>query len=249
MLLAVVITTYRRRDGSTLRYLEKAIDSVFKQTYKNFRIFVVGDNYERPDELFDLCSKYDQKFIYCENIDRPSERDLYQEIPNAVWCYGGCSANNYAIQKAVDLGFPYICHLDHDDLWEETHLEEIAKCIEETQALWICTRSRYLQESNLFPPITHKNKRDGDYVEFYPQAERVIHSATCINYRDIPIRQTDVYKETGNVGLPGDAYTWERMREWLIASGKKSYLIDKVTCIHAEEGFEKSQRPFPKRKN
>jgi hypothetical protein len=77
-------------------------------------------------------------------------------------------------------------------------------------------------------------------VEYQPHSECVIHSSTCINYKEIPIRQTDVYKETGKVGLPGDAYTWERMREWLTENEKKSYLIEKVTCMHIEEGFEKS---------
>jgi len=38
MKLSIVIATYYRKDGSTKKYLTKALDSVFNQTYQDFKI-------------------------------------------------------------------------------------------------------------------------------------------------------------------------------------------------------------------
>ena len=47
------------------------------------------------------------------------------------------------------------------------------------------------------------------------------------------------YQETKKLGLPADADLWERTREYIIKHNLKSYFINKLTCRHDEEGFEK----------
>ena len=46
MKFAVTIATYQRKDGKTPQLLKRALDSVFNQTHQDFRVFIVGDNYE-----------------------------------------------------------------------------------------------------------------------------------------------------------------------------------------------------------
>jgi 3-oxoacyl-[acyl-carrier-protein] synthase-3 len=43
---SIVIPTYQRKDGSTPFYLKRCLDSIFKQDYSNFKIFIIGDKYE-----------------------------------------------------------------------------------------------------------------------------------------------------------------------------------------------------------
>ena len=47
MKLAIVIATYYRSDRSTINVLVSALKSVLKQTYSNYKIFLIGDQYER----------------------------------------------------------------------------------------------------------------------------------------------------------------------------------------------------------
>jgi glycosyltransferase involved in cell wall biosynthesis len=51
MKLSIVIATYQRKDGSTPRLLTRALDSIFSQTYQNFKIYLIGDRYENNDEF------------------------------------------------------------------------------------------------------------------------------------------------------------------------------------------------------
>jgi len=239
---AVNITTYRRSDGTTIEKLKKAIDSVFAQNYKKFKIFVIGDSYENPKELFDLCSRYDQKYMYCENLTVKSERDIYKGVKDAVWSYGGTYACNYAVQKSVDLGYEYVCRLDHDDYWSQDHLANIKTCIEETGSLFVCTLSHYLKHGNLIPVKIDGSLGSHLYQSFDLKPGHLVHSSTCINFRKIPLRYVDQYKEKGTVGLPADALMWEYMSAWLKENSETAYVVKRPTCFHLTEGYEKSKR-------
>ena len=60
MKFAVTIATYQRKDGKTPELLKRALDSVFNQTHQDFRIFIVGDNYEDTNEFNQIVSQYPQ---------------------------------------------------------------------------------------------------------------------------------------------------------------------------------------------
>ena len=222
-----------RSDGNTPKLLIRALDSVFAQTHKDFKIFVMGDHYENEQELFEICRGYDSEKIYCENLE-VSERDLYAGNAWAIWSYGGCNAKNTSIDRAISQGFSYMCNLDHDDYWETNHLEEINKAIEKTGALFVCTKSTYCGS-------THLPRVDGDseYIEHLPQSGNLVHSSTCINFNTIPLRHVDLYKETGSVGLPGDAHMWEILNKYMSENSMKGILVNKVTCMKEAEGFER----------
>jgi glycosyltransferase involved in cell wall biosynthesis len=114
MKIAIVIPTYYRKDGNTSKYLTRALDSVFNQTYQNFKIFLMGDKYENEIEVLEILKKYDGKKIFFTNLLEAKERDNYL-IPRAIWLYGGVNATNIGIEMALNEGYEYICHLDHDD--------------------------------------------------------------------------------------------------------------------------------------
>ena len=69
MKLSIVTPTYYRSDGSTLSHLKKALDSLFNQTHQDFKIYLIGDGYEHPNEIETLISNYDQSKILFVNLD------------------------------------------------------------------------------------------------------------------------------------------------------------------------------------
>lgn len=234
MKLAIVVATYYRKDGQTSQYLIRALDSVFKQTYENFKIFVIGDRYEKETEILEIIQKYDSEKIFFTNLPEAKERDNYID-PKVIWSYGGVNAINFGLEIALSQGYDYVCHLDHDDWWSPNHLEEISKCIDSTKTLWVCTKSTYMNPNIFLPKLVTDKK----YTNFLPSSSSLIHSSVCMNFKEITLRYRDVFLETGNIGLPADADLWERTREFLISIGQTGIFIDTVTCYHDEEGFSK----------
>ena len=230
---SIVITTYQRKDGSTPALLKRALDSVFNQDYKNFKIYVIGDKYEDNNEFESIFKDYPKDKIYYENLPFAYERDRFTD-KWLIWKYAGCFANNYGINKSIIDGYEYVCHLDHDDEWYNNHLSSLNEAILKTNALWLCTKSEYVQ--NRILPIVNTNL---DITPFNPIPEGLIHSSTCINFKKIPLRHRNVFDETGKSGLPGDADLWLRISEYLVNNNLKGVLVNKVTCKHIEEGFER----------
>jgi glycosyltransferase involved in cell wall biosynthesis len=228
--IGIVIPTYYRVDGETSKYLKRALDSVFNQTYQNFKIFLIGDRYEKLEEINEIVSSYDNEKLLFNNLEIAKERDNYTN-KYAIWSYGGVNATNVGIDISLSENYDYICHLDHDDFWLNNHLECINKCINETQSEWMCTTSLYV--NNRLLPV---NNTDLIHSNFLPKSSSLIHSSVCMNFNKIPLRYRDIFKETGSVGLPADADLWERCRDYIIKNGLQSTHINQLTCYHIEEG-------------
>ncbi len=86
MKLAITLHTYQRPDGKTPEYLNRAITSIFSQTYQDFKLFVIGDRYDDRYELFNIINKYPSDKLYCENLPYAKERDKYINNKHAL-CY------------------------------------------------------------------------------------------------------------------------------------------------------------------
>ncbi|MCJ7812459.1 hypothetical protein MUP95_03960, partial [bacterium] len=50
-MIAIVIATYERPDGKTPYYLKRALNSIALQRYKDYHVFVIGDNYKNKKEF------------------------------------------------------------------------------------------------------------------------------------------------------------------------------------------------------
>lgn len=234
MKLAISIATYRRADNQTPFYLKRALDSIFSQTYSDFKIYLVGDRYDNPLEINNIVSKYSSSKLYFKNLPIAKERDSYSD-KKAIWSYGGVNAVNHSIKTARAEGFNYICHLDHDDYWKPNHLAEINNCIIRTGADWMCTRSTHITPNKFLPDFYSQAK----FVEGYPISSKLIHSSVCMNFKKIPLIYRDLYGETGKIGLPADADLWERSRDFIKKNNLKSYYINEFTCYHDEEQYSK----------
>lgn len=230
--IGVLIATYRK-DNKTIVKLEKTLDSVFNQTYKNFKIFLIGDDYSQPEELIKLIEKYPSDKIYYENLLFSRERKYHLD-KNTIWKYGGTNTANHAIDVATKNGYDYIAHLDHDDIWANNHLQEIVKCIEITGADFICTKAQHINGLDL--PLTLETKEL--YIPFYPMYNAIIHSSVCMNFTKIPLRYRDLYLDTGKTDdqtLTADSDLWERTRNHILKNNLRSFCVNKVTVLHDTE--------------
>ncbi|EKK5378516.1 glycosyltransferase family 2 protein [Morganella morganii] len=84
--------------------IEESIQSVLKQTYKNYELIICDDN--SVDNTIDIIEKYNS----------PNITIIKNRYPK-----GAAGARNFAIQNSSG---EYIAFLDSDDLWEETKLEK-----------------------------------------------------------------------------------------------------------------------------
>ena len=229
MKFAIMMGTYQRPDGKTPFYLKRALDSIYNQTHQDFKVYLIGDKYEDDKEFRNIASRYPSRKMYSENLPVAVEREKYKD-KKILWNVAGLNLALYTIDRILKDGYDYVCHLDHDDYWAPNHLEVINRVIEKTKTVWVCTKSVYID--SVLPDVD----TDKEYVEFYPQPCGLIHSSTCINFRDIPLRYRNVYEETGRIG-PCDADLWERMTVYFKKNRIKSYFINSLTCFHESEGY------------
>lgn len=228
MKFSVAIPTYDRPDGKTAEYLERALYSVLKQSHEDYKVFLIGDKYENKT-YFEEISKsiIPADKIYSENLSVAVERERYPRGGLPLWRCGGVSALNHAIDKALEQGFEYVCHLDHDDYWHSQHLELINHVVEKVRPAFVYTQSTYF--GNKLPMI------ESDFaIPNYPEPSNVVHSAVCINHRIIPFKYRDTFHE---IGVPdaADADMWRRIKDFCIQNNFGSFLIPRLTCYHPQE--------------
>lgn len=216
MKLAVVIPTYERPDGKTNELLIRALNSVRAQTFKNYRIFLVGDKWKKLRELKKIADHF---ACHCVNITYAKERDRYEFGDYRLFCAGGVNATNKGIEIALEKGYSHVCHLDHDDYWREDHLELISGKAD--NYFMVSTRATYM--NGTLPKLESSR-------EFFPIPCGIIHSATSVNFAQTDLRFRDCFEKTGTA-WPADADLWNRL------SDKVAYFIDELTCFHDDEGY------------
>jgi len=227
MKIAIVMPTYYKED--TFDLITKTIDSLKKQTHKDWHLFLIGDKYEMKQEFRNIANTLKDK---CTSINLPiaKEREKYIDNKTALWNTGGVNANNVGIELALLCGYNYIAHLDHDDLWESNHLEEINKCIELTGSVFICTKSTY-KEDEILPNI----KSNDLYINYLPSMGKQIHSSICVDFSRIKTRYIDYYEKT-NIPFPSDGMLANDIRDELKEKGYLSTCINQLTVNHDIEG-------------
>lgn len=235
MKLGIVIATYQRADGQTPILLKRTIQSIYNQSYQNFKIFIVGDKYENNEEFEGIIKEFVEiadKIVF-ENLSFANERDKYLGVNHtALWNCGGANAFNHANNLAKANGITKVCHIDHDDIWLPNHLELIAKAIvEKNNPAFIYTLSKYLNNP-VFPSV----QVDGQIVESYPAYCSLIHSSVYIDLEQIHLSYRDLWAEEGRY-FPSDGDMWERITAKCRSDNLKSYLIRQVTSVHENENY------------
>ena len=133
-MISVIIPVYNRE-----KLIEKSIQSVLNQTYRDLELIVVDDG------------SIDKTREVVKSINDPRLKYIYQ--PNQ----GACSARNRGIEEAKG---DFIAFQDSDDIWALDKLEKQMKVFDNSDVDIVCckTKCKRLNGSTLF---TLKNVAEG----------------------------------------------------------------------------------------
>jgi glycosyltransferase involved in cell wall biosynthesis len=231
MKLGIVIPTYKRPDGNTPFLLKRALESIKTQTYQNYRVYLIGDDYEDSREFSELAtSVIHPDNIRAYNLSTAKERSKYKLDSRELWCAGGVNATNIGISKCLEDGLDFICHLDHDDYWSSDHLEVVAEAIKYHPSIkFVHTCSTYF---NSYLPFVQP--LDSKLLYRKPRPSGVVHSSTCINFKALNKRYRDLYEITGKA-FEADADMWKQVDEATCLD--ECLLIKRLTCYHPTERY------------
>ena len=231
----IIMATFNRRNGKTPEYLEKSLNSIISQKYKNWDLIIVGDKYEPEDELLTIINKYrnlckyNNKIIYINN--QTVERDYVKHSTN-LWCCAGATSINKGLDYARSSGYKYYCHLDDDDYWNEFHLQALYEVYKKySNCVFVNTKStycgRYLPVENI---DIYPNNR-------MPLSCQTIHSSFSFRIDIVPFNYATSLTEHG-ISFASDANMLDKIKDFIINSGEKytSIYNCKFTCFHDFEG-------------
>lgn len=111
MKYSIIVPAY-----NTEKYIDKCLDSIFSNTYKNFEVIIVNDG--STDKTESIIKKYIKKY---DNIIYIKQKNM-----------GLSMARNNGIKKATG---DYLLFIDSDDYVEENLLENINKNIDDLDVL------------------------------------------------------------------------------------------------------------------
>lgn len=218
MKLAIVTATYRKKDGSTKEHLSKVLESVSKQIHTDYKMFLVGDKYDDNEEFINLSKIIDSNRIWTTNLPIAYERSKYRG--RKLWVSGGVFAMNTGINEALNQGFDYICHLDHDDVWNEDHLKVISEAIEKTGANFLSTRC-----TKGWPAM-----ESIDYLtKWRPLPNKIFKSTTCVNHRHFNNIVFRNMVEECNKVYAADADMWMRINKMMTVKNEWGIVINEST--------------------
>lgn len=119
-LISVYTPTYNRAK----LLIERAVNSVLRQTYKNFEYIIVGDHC--TDDTAELISKIKDPRIRFYNL--PERGYRYPPTVENHWFAGPVVPANFALKKVRG---KWIARIDDDDIWTEDHLEVLLRFAQE----------------------------------------------------------------------------------------------------------------------
>jgi O-antigen/teichoic acid export membrane protein len=212
-LVSVRIATYNR--GPLI--VDRAIESVLRQSHQNFEIVIVGDHCDAATERA-IRSVPDPRIRF-ENLSR---RGGYPDEPRFRWMVAGTTPMN----RALDLSRgEWIAPLDDDDEFTADHIEVL---LEEC-------RQRRLELVYGMAEMEY-GPDDWRLIGSSPlQRGAIIHASVLYSSRLNFLRYNE---ESWRIGEPADWNLWRRMR----AAGVTIGFVPKVVCRHYREARGTDER-------
>ena len=176
---AVIIATYQRKNNNTLQCITNVAQFLNNQTYKNFKIFLIGDKYDNNDEFLKFKNLFNND-IYIHNNNKCFRNNVFN-IQQNKWTCGGMLARYHGIKQACKENIQYYLHLDDDDIWSINHIEKINKVICDFPDIdFLMTKANY---GNMILPREKINKIEYNNYKIKPRDS--VHSSWCINLKTL----------------------------------------------------------------
>lgn len=227
----IVIATYYRPNGSTCEYMKRCLKSIQDQKYENWIIYIVGDDYEKVEELELFRSMIIGK-IEIFNHDDPERKYIKDKLK--LWKIAGATAINYGLRIARERGYKYYVHIDDDDFWEPEHLLLMTYVYNMyPQCAFVNTLSTY-PNGAILPVGVGIIVRPNNFL---PRLGNVIHSS--VSFR-IDLINFEYYttKDEGQIHEPTDGVMWNNISHSLqLNQYFCSICVPFLTTHHDEEGL------------
>ena len=182
----IVTSVFRRHNDPEFHLpMSHCVNSVLKQTFKNWTLIVIGDGMDESD-FHKVKNKLKailphNKFIF-KNIDKSLREENLLKGQNlfscTIWCFAGVSAANKGLDIANNMSFiTHYARLDDDDMWKPNHLETLVKGYQlNTQIGFVHTRATFSNDPNRFYPSIDANNNNNEYSFQPPIPSLLIHS-------------------------------------------------------------------------
>lgn len=219
-LVSVIISLYNKE-----RYVSRAIESVFAQTYKNYEIIVVDDG--STDASRAVLEPYMDRITY-----------IWQE--NA----GPGSARNRGVRESSG---QYLAFLDADDYWLEGFLEHTVRFLEEHPDVDVVSTAYFKKRSNgviRWPPVEREPAKGviNDFFLVYAQLPQFCCTGSVVVRRDAFLNVD---------GFRTDLPTGEDVELWccLGATARWGYITIPLAVYDQTVPASLMRRPLPERKH
>jgi len=103
MKIGIITPTYRKLDGSTYNHLKMALESVKNQTHKDYKIFLIGDDY--TDKPYSVVGGNPASFYYFR-----FNQDIIKKLLELKWW----DLDDNIINQII----PLLCSNNFDNLFE-----------------------------------------------------------------------------------------------------------------------------------
>lgn len=195
MKIAVIVCTYWRKSGDSKQNLLNVFKMLESQTYQDFKLFLIGDHYEKTNEFSELCNDYKKDIFYYNNDDH--FREGYFKMNYNKWSSGGILAINIGIKQAIEENYDYYFHLDDDDLWELNHIESVVNVIKDYPEVDITiNKSKCLKQ---FLPNKGVISQNIEYNNCFLKPCDSVHSSICINLKTLGEKFVNEYTNRINI--------------------------------------------------
>jgi len=229
---AIVTPTYKRRNGTSRKNLENMMTMLKQQSYQNFKLFLIGDGYEDPEEFKYISSLLPADKIYAHNLPEGWERTRCK-IKKNIWSIGGAHAINVGLQEIRKQGYKYYVHLDDDDYWHPHHLFHLAEAYTLfPDAVFVSTMGRL--DNWILPKISSSKL---EYNNFIPKGRDCFHSTQSFRCDIIPFEYLTIHDGEEEREYPyADQDMLKRIGQLVIHQNLKTLVVPYITCIRDSEG-------------
>ena len=189
---SIIIPIYNSSDT-----IIKTVNSVLKQTYKNYEIIIVDDG--STDNSLIILKKIKDKKIKIFKIKRSG---------------GPAKPRNYGINKSKS---NWICFLDADDLWENNKLSTISKQIKKKNIDVLC-HNEYLSSPNKI-----SISRYGPYIKnFY---KNLLINGNCLSTSAVTLRKNFLKKNNLKFNESKKFVSVEDYDLWMLIANKNANFL------------------------
>lgn len=219
-LVSVIMPVYNAGE-----FLVEAIESILKQTYRNFELLIVDDG--STDNSWNMIKKYKKMY--------PKKIRIYHLAKQTN--YAGNGAVNYGLQFAKG---EFIVRMDADDVSLPQRLEkQVDFMLHNPKVILLGTQAQVIDKKGKFlgnkiVPVTHKNIYD-QYGVIHP----IIHPS-CMLRRALLPNPNKIYES--KFGVNSDYYSFFR----LLNHGEFANLPDFLLKYRVHEGNFSLQNPKKK---